>query len=38
MTSGLPDAGGTMAGAWDTDPDGGGHWELDLRLTHRRTG
>jgi hypothetical protein len=38
MTSDLPDAGGTIDGAWYTDPDGGGHWRLDVRLTYRRTG
>ena len=38
MTSGLPDAGGTIDGDWDTDPDGGGHWRLDFQLTYRRTG
>ena len=38
MTSDLQHAGGLIVGTWYTDPHGGDHWQLDVRLTYRRTG
>jgi hypothetical protein len=38
FTAELADDGDTLSGAWHTDPNGGDDWQLDFRLTYRRTG
>jgi hypothetical protein len=38
FTGELSDDGDTLCGAWYTSSDGGEDWQLDFRLTYRRTG